>query len=81
MGCQKAKFLDFDTLCVKAQQQGAVTLLHLCESCNEDQPFFGLSEEGKKRWCAKCAKQQNGAVTLQHLCETCNEVQPSFGLP
>jgi len=25
VGCQKAKFLDIDTLCVKAQQQGAVT--------------------------------------------------------
>jgi hypothetical protein len=33
-----------------------------CEDCELKAPRFGLPSEGKKRWCAGCAKAHVGAV-------------------
>ena len=33
-----------------------------CEGCQLKLPNFGLPAEGKKRWCAGCAKGHAGAV-------------------
>jgi hypothetical protein len=36
-----------------------------CEDCGPKQPNFGLPAEGKKQWCAGCAKGHVGAVDLR----------------
>ena len=35
-----------------------------CEGCGLKQPNFGLPAEGKKRWCAGCAKGHVRAVDV-----------------
>jgi hypothetical protein len=35
-----------------------------CEDCSLKLPSFGLPAEGKKRWCAGCAKAHAGAVSV-----------------
>ena len=38
--------------------------------------------DGKKRWCAGCAKAHAGAVNVsKKKCEGCQLKQPNFGLP
>eukprot|EP01051_Picozoa_sp_SAG22_P008208 SAG22_NODE_612_length_8579_cov_3.684906_6_plen_47_part_00 len=38
----------------------------MCEGCDAKQPSYGLPAEGKKRWCAKCAKHHPGAVDVKN---------------
>jgi hypothetical protein len=54
-----------------------------CEDCGLKWPSFGLPVEGKKWWCAGCAKAHVGAKSLgaNKMCEGCGLKQPSFGLP
>ena len=53
-----------------------------CEGCRLKVPSFGLLAEGKKRWCAGCAKAHTGAVDLkQKKCEGCGLKGASCGLP
>ena len=54
-----------------------------CEGCGLKAPTFGLPMEGKKRWCAGCAKGHSGAVSVlvQRKCEDCGLTHRSFGLP
>ena len=53
-----------------------------CEDCALTRPTFGLPAEGKKRWCAGCAKTHPGAQDIAHPpCEDCRLTRPSFGLP
>ena len=35
-----------------------------CEDCALKAPNFGLLAEGKKRWCAGCAKAHAGAQSM-----------------
>jgi hypothetical protein len=44
---------------------------------------MGLPSEGKKRWCAGCAKGHVGAVNVMgsKKCEDCGLKAPGFGLP
>jgi hypothetical protein len=52
-----------------------------CEGCGLKQPNCGLSAEGKRRWCAGCAKAHAGAVDIMHKkCEDCGLKEPSCGL-
>ena len=45
-------------------------------------PNFGLSAEGKRRWCSGCAKAHTGAADLVHKkCEGCGLKQSICGLP
>jgi hypothetical protein len=53
-----------------------------CEGCGLKQPAYGLPAEGKRRWCAGCAKAHAGAVDVKSKkCEGCGLKQPVFGLP
>ena len=46
------------------------------------QSTFGLPAEGKKRWCAGCAKAHVGAVDVKNKkCEGCGVKRSTFGLP
>ena len=43
--------------------RGAVNVVtKKCEGCGLKQPHFGLPAEGKKRWCAGCAKRHTPGV-------------------
>jgi hypothetical protein len=56
-----------------------------CEGCQLKSSSFGLSAEGKKRWCGGCAKGHAGTEDLSNKkrkkCEGCQLKKPSFGLP
>jgi hypothetical protein len=53
-----------------------------CEGCGLKQPNFGLPAEGKKRWCAGCAKGHAGTEDLMHKkCEDCGLKWRHYGLP
>ena len=44
-----------------------------CEDCALKAPNFGLLAEGKKRWCAGCAKAHAGTQNIKRRrkCEDC----------
>jgi hypothetical protein len=53
----------------------------LCEDCGLKQPNFGLLAEGKRCWCAGCAKQQPLAVDLTNKrCEDCQRKVATWGV-
>jgi hypothetical protein len=62
---------------------GAVNVVNKkCEGCQLKVPNFGVSAEGKARWCGGCAKGHAGAVdVVSKQCEGCGLKQPNFGLP
>ena len=51
----------------EAAAAGAVNIMDKkCEGCGLKVPSFGLPSEGKRRWCAGCAKAHAGAEHLKH---------------
>ena len=53
-----------------------------CEGCHEKRAYFGYLNEGRKRWCSRCAASHAGSVDIASpKCEDCHRKQPSFGFP
>jgi hypothetical protein len=66
----------------KAKAKAKTTGKSKCEDCGLKGKSYGLPAEGKKRWCAGCAKAHVGAVDADSkMCEGCGLKRPSFGLP
>eukprot|EP01047_Picozoa_sp_COSAG01_P023725 COSAG01_NODE_1444_length_10282_cov_17.103506_7_plen_450_part_00 len=52
----------------------------MCEDCRKVGATFGMSLEGKRRWCSACSKRNHpGAVSLlkSRMCERCRTVRAS----
>ena len=52
----------------------------MCEDCRKVGATFGISREGKRRWCSACSKHNHpGAVSLMkpRMCERCHTVRAS----
>jgi hypothetical protein len=67
-----------------ARAAAAVCSPYMCEDCNVKWPHFGLVTEGKRRWCARCARKSHPAaqsLQRQRRCEDCTRKCPSFGHP
>jgi hypothetical protein len=61
-------------------RQGAVSVSRTGEACDKPS-VVGFRAEGKRRWCAGCAKAHAGAVDLsKKRCEDCGLKEPSLGL-
>ena len=45
----------------------------ICETCGQKRAHYGLTDVGKRRWCAGCANEQPGETELigANMCEDC----------
>ena len=48
--------------CANAHEGSENVIRSRCEACLTKAPCYGLLEEGKKRWCAGCAKVRRPAL-------------------
>ena len=54
----------------------------MCETCGKKRACYGLTDSGKRQWCADCAKDQPGETELigAKMCEGCGKKRPHYGL-
>eukprot|EP01047_Picozoa_sp_COSAG01_P030806 COSAG01_NODE_2160_length_8268_cov_230.522830_6_plen_311_part_00 len=56
----------------------------VCEDCEAKSANYGLPAQGKRRWCARCARTNHPGscrVTKHRKCEHCGLKVPTLGLP